>query len=233
MEEDYLLRVCGLPHDKVEIGAPSQSDVGSVQTNHGSHIVFFSESYEVGDGRAKDFYRDVLPRLANLAISEGRELVVKLHPAESASERHQMIRQLLRPEQLRITRLVTGRLQEDLFQHTWFAVTVLSTITTECAVRGIPCFLCKWLESWPYGYIEQFDKFGVGIRLDRPEEISDIPQRLSRNVSGPEIQKNCWQPIAPARLKHLLDIGGEDELVRQSMDVAKINTATPDLRPKT
>jgi hypothetical protein len=180
----------------------------------------------VGGGRAKDFYRDVLPRLASLALSQKRELVVKLHPAESASERRQMIRQILRPEQLKITRMVTGPLQEDLLQRAWFAVTVLSTITTECAVRGIPCFLCKWLESWPYGYIDQFERFGVGIRLDRPEEISDIPQRLTRNVVGPEVRRNCWQPISPSRLKQLLGISRDDELVPHSIEGPKVNSTT-------
>ena len=51
-------------------------------------IVFFSEVYEIsGGGRAKEFYRDVLPPLADLAIQEHCQLVVKLHPAESLAER--------------------------------------------------------------------------------------------------------------------------------------------------
>ena len=47
-------------------------------------------------------------------------------------------------------------LQPEMLNKTWFGVTILSTVVVECALRGIPCFLCAWLESWPYGYIDQF-----------------------------------------------------------------------------
>jgi hypothetical protein len=92
-----------------------------------------------------------------------------------------------------------------MLSKTWFGITVLSTVAMECALRGIPCFLCGWLESWPYGYVEQFTRFGVGIRLNDPEEISQIPERLKAyKPSG--VRQNCWSSIEAGRFQALLGI---------------------------
>ena len=155
-------------------------------------------------GRPREFYRDILPPLANLAMATGRELIVKLHPAESANERSRMLDRILSSEQKGVTRIVSEPLSEELLAKTWFGITILSTVAMECAVRGIPCFLCKWLEFWPYGYVEQFIRFGAGIGLDHPSEIEKIPEYLARYPVSPEVSKNCWQPAAAGRLRELL-----------------------------
>src|SRR5579872_2433348 len=78
MERDYLVRVCEIPGDGVEIGAPALDEAPRVPSNHAqkSNILFFSEAYEVGGGRATGFYRDILPWLADLAIIHNCELIV-------------------------------------------------------------------------------------------------------------------------------------------------------------
>ena len=86
MEEDYLLRVCGLARNRVEIGAPAQMSFGSMtqsakEPRAASNIVFFSEAYEVVSGRSEEFYRDLLPGLADLAIHHGRKLIVSFTPS--------------------------------------------------------------------------------------------------------------------------------------------------------
>lgn len=214
MEQDYLLRVCGLPEDRVEIGAPARVPDGEREEIHEKkpYIVLFSELYEVGGGRGKDFYQDMLPLLADLALSEGRELIVKLHPAESLAERSRIVAGILKPEQMRVTRVVSGALQPDLLSKTWFGVTVLSTVSMECALRGIPCFLCGWLESWPYGYVEEFTRFGAGIRLNAPEEISQIPKTL-KDYKPSGVQQNCWTSIEAGRFQALLGIKAERRMV--------------------
>src|SRR4029077_14525262 len=93
---------------------------------------------------------------------------------------------------------------EELLEKAWFGITILSTVAIECAVRGIPCFLCKWLEFWAYGYVEQFLRFGVGIGLDDPKEIERIPEYLQQYQVKPEVKENCWQVAAPRRLRELL-----------------------------
>jgi hypothetical protein len=209
MEEDYLVRRCGVPQERVEIGAPALPTNwnGLARSNgdtHRPYLLFISEAYDVLGGRPREFYRDILPRLANLALATGRELIVKLHPAESENERARMLDRILSSEQKGVTRIVSGSLSEELLAKTWFGVTILSTVAMECAVRGIPCFLCKWLEFWPYGYVEQFIRFGAGIGLDHPSEIEKIPEYLLRYPVSPEVSENCWQPVAAGRLRELL-----------------------------
>ena len=205
MEEDYLLRVCGLPRDSVEVGAPvrpSSTRLGR-RFGQGSCIVLFSEGYEVSSGRAEEFYRDLLPPLAELALRTGRKLIVKLHPAESRRERQGLVTKILSAEQRRVTTVVTGPLSDDLLDKTWFGITILSTVAVECSMRGIPCFLCGWLEYWLYGYIEQFSRFGVGRVLKSVAEISDIPGFVENYSVNPELARDLWQPISPARLQEL------------------------------
>jgi len=209
MEEDYLVRTCGVPRDRVEIGAPALPatwNASQITTRHESkpYLLFLSELFETEGGRAEEYYRDVLPVLAELALSTERKLVVKLHPMESERERAGMLARMLSPRQKDVTRIVSGPLTEELLAQAWFGITIFSTVATECAVRGIPCFLCKWLEFWPYGYVEQFIRFGVGIGLNHPSEIKRIPEYLENNLVSKDARENCWQPAAEGRLRELL-----------------------------
>ncbi len=199
MEEDYLVRLCGVAKEKIEIGAPAMPvNWSSSENAQGQafrpYLVFFSEVYEVLGGRGGEFYRDVLPSLADLALASGRTLVIKLHPAESERERTKILAGVLSAEQMAVTRMVNGPLTPELLDKTWAGVTVLSSVAMECAVRGIPCFLCKWLEYWPYGYVDQYIRYGVGIGLNSPEEIGKIPQYIREHEPNAEVRRNCWQP---------------------------------------
>lgn len=224
MEEDYLLRVCGISPEKVEIGAPAGFEDTTRRTDQEkkSYIVFFSEAYEVGGGRGRDFYRDVLPSLADLARSQQKELVIKLHPSESFWERSRLVEETLSPEQQRITRVVGGPLQPELLDRTSFGVTVMSTVVAECALREIPCFLCAWLEAWPYGYDDQFERFGLGVRLNAPGEIRQIPAMLENYRPREASRANYWIPIEKKRLRTLLGFGQSEVNSRaESSEIAK------------
>jgi hypothetical protein len=206
MEQDYLTRVCQVLPASVEVGAPA--GFSQIHEPRGTaakpDIVFFSEGYEVSAGRTEEFYRDVLPPLAALAREQQRTLVVKLHPAESRKERETFVARVLTSDQMKLTRVVSGALSQELLDHTWFGITVLSTAAVECASHGIPCFLCEWLEFWPYGYIEQFARFGAGRILKSAQEIAAIPQILRDYSFDEEITRNLWEPIVPERLRDLL-----------------------------
>ena len=205
MEEDYLVRVCGIPAKKVEIGAPVRQPQSAARpSGRKRFIVFFSEPYEMAGGRARDYYQDMLPPLADLAIAHGRELICKLHPAESYSDRSRIIRETLSSEQQRGTRVVSGPLREEMLNEAWFGITVMSTVAVECTLRSLPCFLCSWLEAWPYGYVDQFTRFGVGIRLSRPADIDQIPTILKTGPIPATASGDCWSPIEPPRLEGLL-----------------------------
>ena len=204
MEEDYLVRQCGVPGETVEIGSPilPQSRQQDSRAEKSS-IVFFSEAYEVAGGRARSFYQDVLPSLADLALAEGKKLIVKLHPSESSPERAEFIKWILSAKQQQVASVISGPLTDELLNNAWFGVTVMSTVVVECAMRGVPCFLCAWLEAWPYGYVDQFDRFEVGIRLGSGE-IHGIPTILRNYHVSARIRENCWTEIAPQRLRSLL-----------------------------
>ncbi len=208
MEQDYLVRQCGVPSERVEIGAPAlPATLGRRQLNRSPlrpHILFISEALEVSGGRPEEIYREILPPLAELALMAGCKLIVKLHPVESKSERARMIARILSAKQKRAAEIVTGPLTEDLLANAWFGMTVLSTVAVECAIRGIPCFLCGWLRSWPYGYAEQFIRFGVGIELHDPSEIIKIPKYLEQRLVAPDVLDDYWRPTAPELLRHLL-----------------------------
>jgi hypothetical protein len=127
-----------------------------------------------------------------------------LHPAESERERSSLVNRILSQRQKSCARIVSGPLTEELLAKTWIGVTIHSTVAMECAIRGIPCFLCRWLESWPYAYAEQFIRFGVGIGLNHPSEINSIPDRLPHFPIGPEVRENCWRPVNSGRLRELI-----------------------------
>ncbi len=208
MEEDYLMRVCGVPPNCVEVGAPAREPSSPIVCGRAgaeaSLIVFFSEAYEIAGGRGEEFYRELLPPLADLALTTGRRFVIKLHPAESRREREQLIGKVLSAERRKVAEVASGPLTDELLCRAWFGITIRSTVVTECALLGTPCFLCEWLEYGPYGYVEQFTRFGAGYGLKSPAEIGEIPRILKRWVARPETAWDLWQAIAPGRFKELL-----------------------------
>jgi hypothetical protein len=177
MERDYLVRTCQVPEYRVRVVAPI------LRTTHGgpknkSSIVFFSEDYEASGARTEEFYQDVLPPLLRLAEAHGKKLIIKLHPAESLRDRRRILKKVLSRHQLRVVRLMDPPLTEELMKQIWFSCTVISTTALDCAMYGIPVFLCGWLENWPFGYLDQFAAYGVGTKLSHPEEIAQIPLLL-------------------------------------------------------
>jgi hypothetical protein len=209
MERDYLVRRCRVPAERVEICAPRiegmpvrQEDAS--QRERRPYILFISELYEVNGGRGEGFYREVLPPLVDMAVAVGREVVVKLHPAESRNERVAALDKVLSSEQRKTVQVVSGALTEDLLAKTWCAVTILSTVASECAIRGIPCFLCKWLEAHPYEYSEQYLRFGVGIGLNGRDDIAKIPEYARQGIDGTSVTKQVYEPAAHDRLREIL-----------------------------
>ena len=207
MEQDYLTRLCAVPAEKMVVGAPSSSAPARSalwRDQERPYVVFFSEPYETTGGRAQDVYADLLLPLSKLVAKEGRQLIIKLHPAESLTERKSIVAQFLTDELRKNVRFVTGPLSSALLDKTWFGITVLSTVVVECVSRGVPCFLCTWLESSPYGYIDQFLRFKAGIPLNHPSEIVDLPVRVRAPGNHANSFENCSQVASGPLLKTLL-----------------------------
>lgn len=209
MERDYLLRVCGLPLEKVVIGAPSEGGPSSVRGTESvkrDSIFFFSEPYDVAGMRADEVYRELLPPLCRVASENGRRLVVKLHPFESLAQRKKILREVLPTRDRTIVSVIDGPLTPELMARAWFGITVESTTAIDCLRNGIACFLCGWLSLSPFGYAQQFARFGVGQALEDVQEILEIPHRLTSSRNLP-LGKFDLSPVTdPAMLQRWLTI---------------------------
>ena len=97
--------------------------------------------------------------------------------------------------------MIDGPLTEELMEEIWFGCTVVSSTALDCAMRGIPVFLCGWLENWPFRYLEQFAAYRVGMKLSHPDEIAQIPRLLETfepnetHTFQQTIRTESWQEI--------------------------------------
>lgn len=208
MMQDYWLRYCHLPSDKIELGAPADaSPARDPDHNKRDSIAFFSSDYELSGGRAVDFYREVLPQLCVLAKKNGRTVILKLHPFESLPERRRCVNALLTREQRTCLQLRSGPLDLALLDRIWVALTVESSAAVECALAGIPTFLCSWFDPawWEYG--KQFVRFSIAQALESPEQIADIPNRISKFAMS-QTRTLATTPITRTRLESILGLTG-------------------------
>jgi hypothetical protein len=212
MERAYLLRVCGLPAEKVVIGAPPMGDVSSpiepdraLQTS----AILFSEPYELGDMRAEEVYRELLPPLCRLARKSGHGVVLKLHPFESRSQRRGIVRDILAPEDRNLVSVVEGPLTAELMARAWFGITIESTTVLDCSRNNICCFLCGWLSLSPYEYAQQYARFGIGAVLEDAQQLPEIPRRLEDFRNRPPLKADLSANVDPAMLQHWLS-GSDD-----------------------
>jgi hypothetical protein len=206
MERDYLVNTCGISAQKVEVGAPPIPRWVSTGMRKANAIVFFSEPYELDGGRAREIYREILPQLARLALRMELKLIVKLHPMESASERTKLVRRCLSSTEVQSVTVVTGRLSDELLGRARLAVTVQSTAAVDCRLRGIPVFLCAWLDCGHFGYLDQFVKFGAGVPLHSPAEIAKAPELLAEAARD---IRDLWEAAPSEELERLLTRGLE------------------------
>jgi hypothetical protein len=217
MEQDYLLRVCGLPREQVEIGAPVNPPFANESRNvthrdSPSSIVFFSECYEAAGARCEEFYREILPPLAALALRTDRKLIIKLHPFESKHDRNKLIAKVLSAAEQHCSTVVSGPLTGSFLSRLWFGVTVLSTVALDCALAGRICFLCRWLDYGKHGYQEQLSRFGAGYSLKSAGEMARIPSILENYSINPRVVSDLWLPTTATNLRNLFS--GERKLSR-------------------
>jgi hypothetical protein len=207
MEQDYLIRLCDVPPERIVMGAPTGAQpIGPRPANISDRpwLVYFSEPYGAQGWRNREVYRDLLPRLAHLAQISERKLVFKLHPFEDVRGHRRLLRAFLPPDQVQRVDLFAGPITEELWQNTAIALTVQSTVSLDCAARRIPVFLCAWLRAPEGSFVQQFEKFGIGRVLNSPEEIADIPRLLQEGGHTPLSENATWKGIDPSDLQNLL-----------------------------
>jgi hypothetical protein len=208
MERDYLVRVCGLPPEKLVDAAPPRdpSPLKKHRRMRGISAIFFSEPYGNDGLRAEDVYAEVLPPLCRVSHETGHDVVVKLHPFESASERKRLIRSLLSPQDFKLVTVIEGPTSPELFSRAWIGITIESTTVLECLSAGVPCFLCGWLSLSSYAYGAQYDRFGIGDVLLRAEEIGEIPRRLTFFRESSNVPKGFGRAASAEQLRQLLTL---------------------------
>jgi hypothetical protein len=200
MESDYLVKECGIPRERIVIGAPPGPYFGAREEGVGSHIAFFSEPYELYYGRTETLYRELLPRLCAMAREHGRKVMVKLHPFESLTERSQLVGRVLTDADLtdndrKLVEVIADPLSERMLRKIWFSLTVASSVAVECALAGVPSFLCGWFDTDLYSYGKQYERFGAARILDDPEDISRIPELMGSQRLGAEVRNRLYSPI--------------------------------------
>jgi hypothetical protein len=207
MERDYMTRVCGISPEKV-LAVPPPHQPGVTLRLLGSQdspwLVFFSEPYDASSWRTDEVYRELLPQLCSLAAGCGLKLVFKLHPFETAKNHRRMLLRHLAAEKVQQIKILTGPISEQLWQNTRFAITAESSVALECAARSIPIFLCGWLRDSFSGYVDQYQRFGVGHVLEAASHITDIPRLLELEPAKPGARQNQPDRIGAEILRELL-----------------------------
>ncbi len=205
MERDYLERICRVESRRIRIGAPfSPRECASVWTESAPWVTFFTEPYETDFWRVEAVYREVLPRLCVLARGLGKSVVLKLHPFESARQRRGLVSRILSTDDRKLVSVTDAPLSSEIFQKTWCAVTVESTVAFECAAVGIPVFLCGWLRHAYTGYAPQYVSFGVGRMLDSPDHLLRIPDILREAAPNSGTARRLVHAMSAAALSEIL-----------------------------
>ena len=207
MEKDYMVQQCGVPVERVILGAPPVNYASAISESTSARrdeIVFFSEPYELYSGRTETLYREVLPNLCAVARLHGRKVILKLHPFESVSGRRRLLDRILGGDDRQLVEISTEAISEKLMRRIWFALTVESSVAVECALAGVPSFLCGWFDLGMYCYGRQYEKFGAARILESPSAIPGIPEMLSRYQPGENSRNQFYQPMVPMKFQQVL-----------------------------
>jgi hypothetical protein len=227
MEKDYMVEQCGVPEERIVLGAPpvEYSLAKGKSRAPGDQIAFFSEPYELYSGRTETLYRELLPGLCAIAREYERKVVLKLHPFESVSARSRLVDRILTGDDRRLVEISTAAISEQLLRRIWFALTVESSVAVECALAGIPCFLCGWFDLGTQCYGRQYEKFGAARVLKSPSAIPRIPEMLDLESPGADFRNRFYHPVTQMDLDGILQsppdggLNPSDELcLRKKLD---------------
>jgi len=201
MEADYLLHIAGISREKILSAAPGQRPAA---VRGGDAIVFFSQPFEVVNGRTDSIYQEVLPRLCSVAMRTGRKVIVKLHPFESKRARQKLVGSILGQNFEDVVEIVDGQPPEQVMSLAWCGVTVDSSVAVECALRKIPFFVCGWLDFAGMEYLRQYAQAGAARVLSSPNEIMRIPEMVAEHPDDELVPNRLWQPANSSQLDEIL-----------------------------
>ena len=206
IERDYLQHARAIEPEKICVAAPGSNrcEERDASVKIGADLVFFSQPYEVDGGRADAIYRELLPRLLSVAQRSGRRLVIKLHPFESQQGRRTLMNSIVPRDRLEQVEIVSGVPAEQIIKRAWCGVAVDSSVAVECTLKGVPFFLCGWLDSSGLGYLRQFARFGAGRVLQTPDSIEQIPDMVNEYRANPAVLEKLWHEGDPRQLEQIM-----------------------------
>jgi hypothetical protein len=205
MERDYVRRVCQLAPEEIAVVEPVQPRplaLPAASSRSTAWLVFFTEPYQAGGWRSDEVYRDLVPRLCSLAQTCGLRLVFKLHPFESVKGHRRMLTRIA-PAQEGEIEVLAGPPSDQLWSNTRIALTVQSSTGLECAALNIPVFFCAWLRDAYSGYVQQYERFGIGHVLESSDEIGQIPKLLDRQSRKSVPPRRDPSQLSSDELSHL------------------------------
>lgn len=204
MERDYLEHVCKVDQSYLKTGAASTPATVRLWTEGAKWIAFFTEPYETDLWRVEELYREVMPRLCAVARQVGKTVLVKLHPFETVRARQRLVRRVLSQADRDLVTVTAAPLSRDMYENIWCAVTVESTTACECAMVGIPAFLCGWLRHAYIGYAGQFARFGAAQMLGAADDLLKIPEKMATAMPRPDLASRLVEAITPGTLREIL-----------------------------
>ena len=206
MELDFLVRECNVAAEKIVLGGPPSTAQLPASPGRGTDrawVVLFTEPCH-RPWRPDEVYRDLVQAIAALCKTSGLKLLLKVHPFESVKSYRRSLRRWLPAEAAAEVEVIAGPASPELWRNARFAVTVESTIALECAERAVPVFLCGWLKESYTGYVDQYARFGVGHVLQSVDEITNIPNLLTKTVPCLKREGFLPLPLDPQVLQNLL-----------------------------
>jgi hypothetical protein len=179
IELDYQRRFCGVRRDHLAIAKPQeQSAMRLTDSTAADCLTVFTEPYRIDGWRSEEIWRELLPALALAASRCQLRIILKIHPFESVKEYRSLAHKFLSLDRATSIEVVSGPPSPTLWERTRVAITAESSAALEAATRGIPVFFLGWLREPHLGYMDQFERFGVGRVLNSCAELSGISDLL-------------------------------------------------------
>jgi hypothetical protein len=203
MERDYMARSGSVAPENIIVAAPAPV-FGGAASARPRNLVFFSQPYELDGGRTCEIYREIIPRLCSVAHETCRQVLIKLHPFELLENRRRILKTVLSRADFEGVRLVANVAAQAVIDEAWCGVGLDSSVAVECALKGIPFFLCEWLDFGGAGYLKQFARFGAGLKMHSPDELDKIPEMVASYRPDPGTIKQLWSPANPDLLDRIL-----------------------------
>jgi hypothetical protein len=219
MERDYVARSGSVAPEKIIVAAPVTPVSGAATPRRPRNLVFFSQPYELDGGRTCEIYREIIPRLCSVARRTCRQVLIKLHPFELLKDRRRILKGFLSSADFDRVRLVANVPAHVVINEAWCGVGLDSSVAVECALKAIPFLLCEWLDFGGAGYLQQFARFGAGIKMHSPDELNSIPEMVASYRPDPCTIKQLWSPADPDLLDKTL-FGKQSELLSNGASAA-------------